>query len=108
MTTVTAYQIPLQATPQTLSVQFPNGNTYNLQTAFLFNQNPCWVMNIADANNNPLANGIPLVTGADLLEQFAYLGLGVSLYASTDGDQDIPPSWWDMGSTAHLWLVPNP
>lgn len=34
-----------------------------------------WFMDIADDNENPILMGIPLVTGSNLLEQFAYLGI---------------------------------
>lgn len=98
------YEIPLSPQPQTLSVQFPNGSTYQLRLLYAFAPNDCWSLDIADEQGNQIVSGIPLVTGADLLAQYAYLGLGCSLYCTTDGDLSAPPRFYNLGKTAHLWL----
>ncbi len=100
----TVYEIPLSSKPQILSVQFPNKVTYQLRLLYLFTPNDCWMMDISDANGNPIVCGIPLLTGADLLEQYDYFGFGCSLYCTTDGDLTAPPAFYNLGSTAHLWL----
>lgn len=98
------FEIPTRATPFSQSVTFPDGTVYNLTFTYLFNENPVWNLDIFDANLNPILCGVPLVTGADLFEQFAYLGFKAQMFATTDGDPDTPPSWFNLGSTAHLYI----
>ena len=97
-------EIPLKSVPQTLTTTFPNGVTYQLRLIYQFNDDACWVMDISDANGNALVQGVPLVTGADLLAQYQYLGFGCSMYAITDGAKSEPPHWWNLGTTAHLLI----
>lgn len=104
--TATVYEIPVTpGKPQTFSTVFPNGQTYQLRLLYQFNDDDCWLIDISDASGNPLLCGVPLVTGVDLLAQFAYLGLGAMLWVSTDGDLAEPPHWWNLGATAHLWIA---
>ncbi len=99
------YEIPLSGVPQSFSVTFPNGNTYQMRLIYQFNGDGCWILDIADSENNPLVSGIPLITGADLLAQYGYLGLGVVMYATTDADSTEPPHWWNLGTSAHLYIA---
>jgi predicted Zn-dependent protease with MMP-like domain len=64
-----------------------------------------WVLDIADVNSNPLVQGLPLVTGCDLLGQYAYLGLGFQLWVATDGDPDAVPIYANLGTQSHLYVV---
>lgn len=98
------FEIPLRPRPQIVTTRFPNGQTYSLRLIYEFGPDDCWLLDISDSFGNPIVCGIPLVTGCDLLAQFAYLGFGCSLYCTTDGDRPTPPKWWNLGSTAHLWL----
>ncbi len=102
---MTTYEIPLGSNPQSFSVTFPNGGMYQMRLIYQFNDDACWLLDIADSQSNPLVSGVPLVTGADLLEQYAYLGLGVAMYATTDADATEPPHWWNLGTTGHLYIV---
>ncbi|MCL7680226.1 hypothetical protein M8369_40485, partial [Klebsiella pneumoniae] len=43
-----------------------------------------WCLDIMDSSGADLIKGIPLITGADLLAQYRYLGLGFSLYVGCD------------------------
>jgi hypothetical protein len=99
------FEIPLQAgTPQTLNISLA-GVTYGL-TVVWNNNAQVWVIDIDDSNGNPLIQGIPLVTGADLLEQYEYVGIGGSLYAVTDFDIAAPPTFDNLGQQGHLYFVP--
>lgn len=100
----TTYEIPLAAQPQTLSATFPNGQTYQLRLIYQFNADDCWILDISDNLGNPLLQGVPLVTGADMLAQYAYLGFGCKMFCATDGAPDTPPKWWNLGQTAHLYI----
>ena len=101
---MSVYEIPLAPTPQQLSVLFPSGTVYVFRLIFQFTPNPCWLLDINDANDNPLVLGIPLVTGADLLAQYGYLGFGCAMYCYTDGDLGAVPTLANLGVTSHLCL----
>ncbi len=99
-----SYEIPLTPKPQTFSVTFPNGTPVQMRLNYQFNDDRCWILDIADADGNLLVCGIPLVTGADLLGQYASLGLGAKLFVTTDGYPAEPPHWWSLGVSAHLYV----
>jgi hypothetical protein len=99
----TPYVIPLQATPQTLTISLA-GIQYQLTVRW--NQtNASWIVDIADNNGNPILTGIPMVTGADLLEQFKYLKLGGSLIAQTSSSLYAVPTFKNLGSDGQLYFV---
>ncbi len=98
-----SYEIPLTPKPQTFGVTLPSGVAVQMRLNYQFNDDRCWLLDIADTGGNLLVAGIPLVTGADLLAQYAYLGLGVKLFVTTDGYIAEPPHWWNLGGSAHLW-----
>ena len=98
------YEIPLSPQPQALNVTFPSGVSYDLRLVYLFTPNDCWELDINDSDGNPIVCGIPLVTGADLLAQYAYLNFGCKMYCTTDGDNSAVPRFYNLGNTAHLWL----
>jgi hypothetical protein len=51
-----------------------------------------WCLDIMDSTGADLIKGIPLITGADLLAQYRYLGLGFSLMSiATTRQMIIPP-----------------
>jgi hypothetical protein len=64
-----------------------------------------WVLDISDANGTLLAAGLPLITGADLLAQFAYLGFGGRLIVQSDDDVDAVPQFETLGTLGHLYFV---
>lgn len=98
----TYYEIPLSGSPETFSIILKE-TTYQLTTRYVAADMGGWLLDIADADGNPMANGLPLVTGSDLLAQYAYLGIGVALYVATDGDPDAVPTFDNLGTTSHLY-----
>lgn len=100
---MTAFEIPLTPEPQTLSV--PLGTkTYKLTVRW----NPAsasWVVDFADEQGVVILNGVPLVTGTNLLEQFDYLDFGGQLIAQTDHDVDAVPTFANLGSAGRLYFV---
>ena len=104
----TALEIPLSPNPQYFQISIGNTNyNYNLNL-WWNNITGCWVLDIADEESNPILYGIPLVTGADLLEQYDYLGFGGQLIAQTDFDITAPPTFSNLGDTGHLYFVTTP
>lgn len=66
-----------------------------------------WFLDIADDNSVPIVQGIPLVTGADLLEQHAAdAGIAGALYVQTVQDPIAVPTFDNLGTDAQLFFVP--
>lgn len=99
----TYFEIPLSSEPETFTIPLA-GATYGFTVRWNV-PNATWMINIADASGNPILSGIPMVTGADLLEQFDYLGLGFHLVAQTDNSPDTVPAFDNLGTTAHLYAI---
>jgi hypothetical protein len=105
MTDVSTYKIPLQpGVPQTFAATL-DGVTYTLTLLYRNDPSGGWVLDIADANGNPILGGIPLVTGVNLLEQYAHLGFVGGLYVQTTSDPDAVPTFENLGSDALLYWV---
>lgn len=100
---ITWYEIPTSSTPQQFSVTL-NNVVYNLTLSFRDNPLAGWILDIADQNNVNLVCGIPLVTGANLLSQYAYFGINGTLIVSTDGDFFAVPTFENLGTLSHLWF----
>lgn len=101
----TVFEIPLSPTAQKFNIDLLDVN-YELRVVW----NPasaCWVLDIADTNSVPIACGIALVTGADLMGQLAYLGLGGGLLVATDASLQAVPTYDNIGSSSHLFFVPE-
>jgi hypothetical protein len=66
-----------------------------------------WMLDIADTGETPILQGVPMVTGADLLAAYRYLAalppgqLGVA----TDGAPNAPPTFNNLGIASHLYYV---
>ena len=97
-------EIPLSPNPQTFGITLANV-AYQVTVIWRDAAFGGWVVDIADDQGNPIIQGIPLITGADLLEQYAYLGLGGSLIVQTDHDVDAVPTYANLGQTSHLYFV---
>lgn len=83
-----------------------NTNNSGNQMSLAWNpQSSNWIANIADSTGNPLVNGVPLVTGANLVEQFGHLGFSGQLRTATDNAGDVPPTFNNLGTTGHMYFV---
>ncbi|MFM0044128.1 phage baseplate plug family protein [Paraburkholderia sediminicola] len=102
----THYEIPLSPEPQTFTIALA-GTTYGFTVGWNA-PNASWMIDIADASGNPILSGIPMVTGADLLEQYGYLSFGFALVAQTDNAPDVVPTFATLGQTSHLYAITNP
>lgn len=93
------YEIPLTAKPQAFSISL-SGTTYRITMKWsAFGQS--WVLDIADEEGAAIVSGIPVVTGSDLLEQYAYLNFGGKLIASSD--DGLAPDFANLGITAKVY-----
>jgi hypothetical protein len=101
----TVFEIPLISVPQQVQVELV-GISY-LFTVTWCDPIQCWTMDIALASSGAfLVRGIPLVTGADLLAQFVYLGIPGQLIVQSDNDTLAQPTFSNLGVTAHLYFIP--
>jgi hypothetical protein len=101
--TWTAYEIPLQPEPQTLSVSLAVV-TYKLTVKWnAYAQT--WILDIADQNGAGLAQGLPFLPGQNLLAQYAYLGIGGSLVVQTNQDPYALPTATNLGTDSHLYFM---
>jgi len=98
----TVFIMPFSNVPQRFTMDIV-GVTYVILCRW--NESIGWAIDISDADNVPLVACIPLVTGVDLLGQYEYLGIGVSLYAYTDGDQFAPPTLANLGQESNVFMV---
>ena len=99
----TVYTIPTQGTAQIFTTSLA-GVTYTLKLQWCAPAG-CWILQIGDSQYNPVAAGIPLLTGADLLEQLGYLGIGGSMLVQSTNDPDEVPGYSELGSTGELYFV---
>ncbi|MCA7953849.1 hypothetical protein LGM43_26630 [Burkholderia seminalis] len=97
------YEIPFSADSQVFKVSLA-GVIYQLTVQW---QNAIgqWLLDIADANDNPLVSGLPLVTGVDLLGQYGYLGFDGGLWVQGADDPDDLPTYDNLGVGSHLYFV---
>ena len=107
----TASLVPLQAQAQQLSITL---GTVGYTLVVRWNvPNASWMMDVFDSQDNPILSGVPLVTGADLLEQLGYLGIGGSdgageLQVQTTNDTFAVPTYENLGTLGNLYWVTNP
>lgn len=99
----TTYQIPLSPQPQKQRISL-SGVYYNLTVKWNIQTN-CWILDIADVNNNPMISGMPLITGADLLAQYKYLNFNGILIAACDNNMFQVPDITNLGTTGHLYFI---
>ena len=102
-TTVTPYEVPLDPNPQTFQIAL-SGVTYSI-TLWWNSQSGFWNISIADANNAPILDSIPLVANVDLFGPFAYLNFGGQLVCQTDHNPNLPPTYDNLGTVSHLYFV---
>jgi len=79
-----------------------------------FQWNPvsdCWVLDIWDSGNEtPILTGMALVTGCDVLGQFAYLPVAVNAIITVMGvgpfqSPDAVPTFTNLGSDGRVYLL---
>lgn len=101
--TLTPFEIPLSPQAQKFTIALL-GVTYSFRVTWNVPSN-CWLLDISDVNDQPIVQGIPVITGANLLDQFQYLGLGGGLLALTDSNVDAVPTFDNLGDAGHLFFV---
>jgi hypothetical protein len=103
---MTAFLIPTIPQAQTFSIELGN-LTYTINLVWNVS-NETWILDLITSNGVPILRGIPLVGGTDLLEPYAYLGIGGTLYAMTSSDPLAAPTYANMGTEGQLFFVTTP
>lgn len=98
------FEIPLSPQAQKFNIQLGTV-TYNLRLSWNDAPTGGWVLDLLDVNDVPIICGIPLITGADLLEQYDYLNIGGSLEVQTDFDVNAVPTFQNLGIQSHLYFI---
>lgn len=100
---MTVYAIPLKPRAQTLEVDLGAAQYYvRLLYCDVLSGEGGWILDVASSAGVILLAGLPLVTGGDLLEPYAYLGIGVKLFVITPGMPYLVPSYTALGVTSLL------
>lgn len=101
---INPFEIPLSPEAVEFDISLANVD-YHMRITW----NPvsaCWILDISDSSDVPIVQGVPLVTGADLLAQYAYLGISGALICTTDDGVGVP-TYAGLGNSGHLYfLVP--
>lgn len=102
---MSVYKVPITgSTPQRFSIGWSSGS-FDLRFTYCVSPEGGWILDIRSADSDvPLVCGIPLVTGADLLEPYRYLGFVEKLYVVTAGAPDTVPTFDDLGSLSNLYV----
>lgn len=96
-------EIPLISAPQRFQISL-SGTQYQLRVKWCPPAD-CWTLDIADNSGAALVSGIPLVTGANLLEQYEYLGIPGELIVLSDDSMWNVPTYLNLGSIGHLYYI---
>jgi len=98
-----AYELPVQPFPVTFQVSVKDVD-YGFRTQYRETDEGGWLLDLFDANNLPLAMGIPLVVGLDLLYQYNHLAIGFALLVSCLEGRTTP-TYQSLGPQDRLLLI---
>lgn len=94
-------EIPLSADNQQFAITIAGVN-YRMRLVW---REHSWTLDLLNADKTPVALSLSLIAGSDLLEQYAYLNLGFSLYVGSDVQERENPTKNDLGLLSHLYIV---
>lgn len=98
------YEIPLSAQPQTFTITL-GGIDYRLTVQYRDAPGAGWILDIADSFGSSIVNGIPLVTGVDLLVQHQHLGFRGQLRVQGEEYPDEVPTFDNLGLWSKLYWI---
>lgn len=101
---MTTLEIPLSGDPETFTIAL-GGTEYRLSVLYRDAVDGGWTVDLASVDGTPIVSGIPLVTGADLMAQYGFLGFPGQLIVQSDASPDAAPTWDNLGSGSHLRFV---
>ena len=78
---------------------------YTVRFYFIDTSEGGWMMDLYDLEQLPLARGLPLVAGENVLQQHAYLGVEGEIRVQVDEDVLAEPSFSNFGTTGRVVFV---
>lgn len=104
-TALQVFEVPLISLPQQFQVTL-SGVDYRVRLTWCW-PIQCWIMDMYAADTlEPILLGNAVVTGADLLAQFAYLDFPGALVVQTDHDRLAMPTFDNLGTLSHIFYLP--
>lgn len=94
-------EIPLTPNNQTFAITLAE-TAYQMRILW---RESFWNLDLMDSAGTLMIGGIPLLTGSDLLAQYAHLELKFSLDVVCDRDGSENPTKTDLGIRSHLYVV---
>lgn len=95
-------EIPLSPDNQKFNITLV-GNSYVMRLVW---RDPVWCLDIFNPDGATIiVPSLPLVTGPDLLEPYAYLNLGFGLVVGCDVAGQDYPTKTDLGLASHLYVI---
>jgi hypothetical protein len=105
-TQLQVFEVSVVSAPQEFQVTL-SGVDYRVRITWCW-PIQCWIMDMYDASTlDPILLGNAVVTGADLLAQFAYLGFPGLLVVQTDHDRLAQPTFDNLGTLSHIFYIPS-
>lgn len=95
----TLYKIQLRNVPERFDIDLA-GTTFVFETRWN-DYAKYWALDIYDADSNPLIMAIPMITGANLIEQYPQLDGFLAIL--TDGDDYAIPTLQSLGVESNLY-----
>ena len=99
-------EVPLTPQAQKFSITL-GGVSYRMRLLYNTADEGGWTLDIGAQDGTLLVAGIPLVTGTDLLAQYAHMDWPGQLIVATDRDVGEIPTYDGLGTTSHLYFVEN-
>lgn len=99
-----ALEIPLTSQAQRFTITLGD-SIYRMRITYDAADEGGWILDIGAQDGTLMVAGIPLVSGTDLLAQYAYMDFGGSLFVTTDRGAGEVPTFDGLGLTSHLYFV---
>lgn len=101
---MSTFEFPLSPNAQQMTV--PIGDReLTFRFAWSDSSDGGWFVDISSLDGASLVRGLPLTAGENVLQQFAYLGIGGAIYVQTDADPLIEPTYDNLGLNGRVFLV---
>lgn len=96
-----SYTVPLSPEPQSFGITLA-GKEYRLTVRWFEAVEGGWTLDVQQPENDlPYIMGLPIVTGCDLLEQYAYMEFGGELWL----DSELPATLDTLGTDVELVFI---
>lgn len=66
---------------------------------------PGWMIDLYALDETPLAMGVPLTAGEDVLQQLGYLGFDGQIRVATDDNPLVEPTYDNLGTNGRVYFI---